>query len=134
MHDDRAHRERDKIWNCLVIWEAMLEMNTADYDRQRKGAARSQMLEIWESVGVNEMREMAMDLEPWVQGVFDQLEMILGDDPLDTLDLIPFDWEFVPYLLKHFVDWTRYGTDVPPVDEVAAKIVAMTAHGIQHAA
>ena len=124
---------RDKAWTAMVIWENMLADNQLWSDADKP----EPMNKLWQEIGTNEMRNLAIDLEPGVNDVFKTLGQLLGDDPLDSLDLVPFDWEFVPFLLRQFVKWGKWsgGADFTPdvlaPNDCAATIIAMRAHNVK---
>ncbi len=75
---------------ALCIWEAMLDTRDDNTPLDLR----------WEQWGTVEMRHCAIALAPVFLRVYD----MIGQERLEALDLIPYDWEFVPAVLKH-VEW-----------------------------
>jgi len=88
------------IWECLLEW---------------KETEPNILAALWEEKGTVEMRHKAISLAEFVLDVWDGLG---GDAAIDDLDLIPYDWQFVPAVLR-LVDWTEGGK--PPTVEAAVK-------------
>lgn len=105
------------VLTALCCWEAMLERY------QHKPTNPDPMSELWDNVGAYEMRRHAMLIAPWIDATHTHLEAALGEDALAELNMHSYDWEFCPLMLN-FVVWGSFGIDLPPAEEVAARLVA----------
>lgn len=109
---------------ALCIWEAMLEARrVSPVEREARKADpaegaewQAQLDQLWERVGTVQMRRYAADLAPEFLHVYDGLG---GSDTLEELNLIPYDWEFIPAVLAH-VEWESYGPSMNIQGVIAA--------------
>ena len=85
---------------ACCVWEAMLEQ------REEIPALKA----LWEAKGTVEMRHKAINLAPAICEAYD----VLGADWLERHDLIPYDWEFVPAIVK-VIEWSTYLPDAPTI-------------------
>lgn len=109
-----SYSETLRMEAALCIWEAMLE--TINFpDQQKKGTWKGTLGETFERRGTVEMRHTAIALADKALAVFD---LIGRHEGAEALDLLPYDWEFIPAFVAR-VDWTDCTAD--PVD-IAARI------------
>lgn len=121
----------EETLTALIVWETMLErFSTLHRSDKPIEAHWAHMAERWDNVGAYAMRYAAMVLAPWVEEIHEALKQVGTNLP--DLDLDPFDWSFVPAVLKH-VDWTKHYLDpeFPPASELAAKLIAAKALGVK---
>jgi hypothetical protein len=107
-----AYSETLRMEAALCIWEEML-----DVDRHAKSAVSVTNIKAppfhitlsltWDRRGTVEMRHTAIALADKALEVFD---LIGGADGAEALDLIPYDWEFIPAFVAR-VDWTDCTAD-----------------------
>jgi hypothetical protein len=102
---------------ALCIWEEMLD------ERERKGPAENErpwkvaMRKMWHDYGTVSMRHEAIRLGPIACEVYD----IIGCDRLEELDLIPYDWEFIPAFVAR-VDWSGRGIASADAKDIARQL------------
>jgi hypothetical protein len=82
------------------------------------------MLTLWGAIGTAAMRAKAFTIGRFANAVWNGLD----DDAQDLL--APFDWEFVPALLRS-IEFTTHGVLLPPV---AMAVEAMATKGTERAA
>ena len=70
---------------------------------------------VFDNSGTVQMRHWAISLADTVLEVWD----ILGPDAAEELDLIPYDWEFVPAVLRH-IEWHDSGYFQPDPKEIVS--------------
>lgn len=106
---------------ALCIWEAMIEMrpNThhRDFDRAACPQWKLDMDRMWHDYGTVSMREEAIRLAPIACECFD----LIGHDRAEELDLIPYDWEFIPAFVAR-VDWTGRGIASADAKDIARQL------------
>lgn len=94
---------------AMCLWEAMLE-----------GRDSLRVLdEVWQDVGTVQMRHFAIELSPYVCQVWDTL----SEDERESC--IPYDWEFVPALLKH-IEWENHRPVLPETPRQMAELTLQT--------
>jgi len=99
---------------ALCIWEAMLEARRVSPVEPPNWEDR--MMEVWEEVGTAHMRQFAIGLAPAILHVYDGIG---GANALPELNLIPYDWMFVPSVLAEVV-WHTSGPVLDPQAAIAA--------------
>lgn len=108
-----AYTETLRMEAALCIWEAMLE---AKRDRHALPADWAGEMSLrWYERGTVEMRHLAIALAEKALSAFD---LIGQHEGAEALDLIPYDWEFIPAFVAR-VDWTDCTAD--PAD-IAARL------------
>lgn len=93
---------------ALCIWEAMLDARFPGEPAEGEAPIWANVMdETWVARGTVEMRHTAIDLADKALEVFD---LIGGIEGAEALDLIPYDWEFMPAFVA-LVDWTDCTAD-----------------------
>lgn len=90
---------------ACCAWEAMLEMRDDLPALDRR----------WKAIGTVELRHKAIALAPVICDVYDAL----GREWMEEHDLLLYDWEFVPALVK-LIDWNQ--VDIPRPEELTAML------------
>lgn len=101
-----AHSETLRMEAALCIWEAMLEAKSFPA-LQNAATWKHTLAETWRKRGSVEMRHTAIALADKALVVFD---LIGGHEGAEALDLIPYDWEFIPAFVAR-VDWVDCTAD-----------------------
>lgn len=118
MDSAQPYTEALRMEAALCIWEAM---NDTRYGNPRaKPVVRPWMIEMdltWKVRGTVEMRHTAIDLADKALEVFD---LIGRHEGAEALDLLPYDWEFIPAFVAH-VDWTDCTADATRIAESLAE-------------
>lgn len=101
---------------AMCIWEHMLEQRPAFRIKARRSDVADktlwfhQMDRLWFDHGTVEMRHYAYRLALSALEVFEEL----GFEGAEDLNLIPYDWEFIPTVVRH-ADWSSlYDADNSP--------------------
>lgn len=102
-----AFSETLRMEAALCIWEAMMEARSSFEDGSSETDWFRQMDALWAERSTVEMRHTAMDLADKALEVFD---LIGGCEGAEALDLISYDWEFIPAFVAR-VDWTDCTAD-----------------------
>ncbi len=102
----------DTLFASLCIMEEMIDSRLKD--------APTPWRPYWDQVGVNEMRDVAIELAPhadaaW-KSAYARYENARTDDP-DAQDPGSFDYDFIPVWLRHCVVWP----ETAPWDRPAAR-------------
>jgi hypothetical protein len=92
---------------ALCVWEAMLDRKAADKPFHGDG-----LLAFWERRGTVETRHAAIPVAQFALKVFDALG---GADAIEALDLIPYDWAFIPAVVN-LVTWEAEGPSLPTIE------------------
>lgn len=100
-----AYSDTLRMEAALCIWEAMLEAKRDRHALPDDWAGEMSLR--WYVRGTVEMRHTAIALADKALEVF---ELIGGTDGAEALDLIPYDWEFIPAFVAR-VDWTDCTAD-----------------------
>ena len=108
----------DDVCAAMSVWEDML---TAKATGEPEFTA---MLTLWARIGTSAMGAKAFTIGRFANAVWNGLDE-------DTRDMLaPFDWEFVPALLRS-IEFTTPGVVLAPV---AMAVEAMTTKAIERAA
>lgn len=92
---------------AMCIWEAMLD---ARYPGEQHPDLMEPMDRLWFDHGTVEMRHYAYRLALSALEVFE----LLGREYCEEHDLIPYDWEFIPAVVR-LADWSSlYAADNSP--------------------
>ncbi|MES4992376.1 hypothetical protein ACTJJ7_11520 [Phyllobacterium sp. 22229] len=95
---------------ALCIWEYMIESRPDGPPNPHDDTWSSLMDRLWEKHGTVEMRHYAYRLAFSAIDVFD----ILGADWIEEKDILPYDWEFIPLVVR-MADWNSlYDADNGP--------------------
>ncbi len=106
----------DNAYAAMCVWEDMLVIKAND-DPKPEG-----LLNLWERIGTHQMREKTLELSKFANAVWAALDA-------DARDMFaPFDWEFVPALLRTIV------FDYLPIPKVEAAVETMQAKAAVRAA
>lgn len=89
--------------DACAIWEAMLEAQS-DKKPENQPEWQIQLRAAWSAQGTVTMRGLAVELAAPI----DRIWNALSEDERESL--IPFDWEFVPFIIQ-FVDWHTHSID-----------------------
>lgn len=88
-----AGKDREHALTALAVWEAMLEDLRGRPLRHNKNA----LALLWEFKGTAAMRELALDLAPSIDEVWEA-------GPPIAFDGYSWDWDVIPAILK-YVNW-----------------------------
>lgn len=99
---------------AVCLWEAILE--SKDKSPEEPPNWEDRMIEVWEEVGTAHMRQFAIGLAPAILHVYDGIG---GANALPELNLIPYDWMFVPSVLAE-VECHTSGPVLDPQAAIAA--------------
>lgn len=105
---------------AMGIWEFMLASHRDGNHDPSAAIWASPMHRLWQTYGTVEMRQHAYRLALSALDVFD----ILGREWIEEKDLLPYDWEFLPLVVR-MGDWTSlYAADNRP-ERIADAIRAL---------
>jgi len=101
----------DPAYAAMCVWEDMLAIKTST-DPERKA-----FLTLWERLGTEAMRTRALAIAEIAEAVWNALD----DDARDML--APFDWEFVPTLVRS-INFEAPYPSLPTVESAMATMQA----------
>lgn len=96
-----AYSETLRMEAALCIWEAMLEAR--EESKLVAPTWQTELEHAFRGRGSVEMRHVAIALSDDALRTF---ELIGSHEGAEELDLIPYDWEFIPAFVA-LVDWTN---------------------------
>lgn len=107
----QRYSETLRMEAALCIWEAM---TSTRWNSPKKGnepvpAWRTDLETMWDRYGTPTMRDEAISLADKALETFD---LIGGNEGAEALDLVPYDWEFIPAFVAR-VDWKNGGLADP---------------------